>query len=63
MTATPNRRPGFTLVEMLVATALIIFMMYILASAFGSALTSFRVLKAQGDLQEKLRNLATTLRT
>lgn len=63
MTATPNRRPGFTLVEMLVATALIIFMMYILASAFGSALTSFRVLKAQGDLQEKLRNLVTTLRT
>jgi type II secretory pathway pseudopilin PulG len=63
MTATPNRRPAFTLVEMLVATALIIFMMYIITSAFESGLTSFRVLKAQGDLQEKLRQLTTTLRS
>src|SRR4051812_3560160 len=62
MTATPNRRAAFTLVEMLVASALIIFMMYIIASAFESGLTSFRVLKAQGDMQEKLRNVANAIR-
>jgi hypothetical protein len=57
-----RRRPAFTLVEMMVATALIIFMMYILASAFEKALGSFRVLKTAGDMQEKLRSAATILR-
>ncbi|HEY1378161.1 MAG TPA: prepilin-type N-terminal cleavage/methylation domain-containing protein [Gemmataceae bacterium] len=64
MTTVPNRRrAGFTLVEMLVASALIIFMMYIIASAFESGLVSFRVLKQQGDMQEKLRAATTVLRT
>jgi len=64
MTTAPNRRrAGFTLVEMLVASALIIFMMYIIASAFESGLTSFRVLKQQGDMQEKLRAATTVIRT
>jgi type II secretory pathway pseudopilin PulG len=57
-----SSRAGFTLVEMLVSSALIIFMMYIIASAFESGLTSFRVLKAQGDMQEKLRSAASTIR-
>src|SRR5207248_1363550 len=42
--------------------ALILFMMYILASAFESGLKSFRVLKVQGDLQEKLRQATTVIR-
>jgi type II secretory pathway pseudopilin PulG len=62
MTNNLRRRSAFTLVEMLVASALIIFMMYIIASAFEKALESFRVMKVQGDLQDKLRAAATTIR-
>lgn len=58
-----RRRPAFTLVEMMVSAALIIFMMYILSSAFVEGLTAFRTLKTQGDMQEKLRATATALRT
>jgi type II secretory pathway pseudopilin PulG len=57
-----RRRSAFTLVEMLVASALIIFMMYVIASAFESGLESFRKLKVQGDMQEKLRAAATAIR-
>src|SRR5579875_350186 len=53
-----KRRQGFTLVELLVSMALIIFIMAILSGAFQAALGTFRNLKAQGDLAEKLR--ATT---
>src|SRR5262245_26079294 len=59
----PPRRGGFTLVEMMVSTALIIFIMYILASAFEKGLESFRMLKVAGDMQEKLRTAAVVLRT
>ena len=57
-----ERRRAFTIVEMLVASALIIFMMWIIASAFQKALDSFRVLKTAGDLQEKLRAATTAIR-
>jgi prepilin-type N-terminal cleavage/methylation domain-containing protein len=53
-----RRRQGFTLVELLVAMALIIFIMAILSQAFVSATGTFRSLKASGDMAEKLR--ATT---
>jgi prepilin-type N-terminal cleavage/methylation domain-containing protein len=53
-----RRRQGFTLVELLVAMALIIFIMAILSQAFVSATSTFRSLKASGDMAEKLR--ATT---
>lgn len=56
------RRPGFTLVEMLVATALILFIMFILTGAFVAGLDSFRQLKAIGDLEAKLRTAATQIR-
>jgi type II secretory pathway pseudopilin PulG len=62
MTKHSHRRGAFTLVEMLVAAALIIFMMYIIASAFEKGLESFRILKAQGDMNEKLRAAASALR-
>ena len=57
-----RRRHGFTLVEMLVAFALILFIMVILTEAFGSALRAFRDLKAVGDLEEKLRTAANVVR-
>ena len=53
-----KRRHGFTLVELLVSMALIIFIMAILSQAFVAATATFRNLKAAGDMAEKLR--ATT---
>lgn len=53
-----RRRSGFTLVELLVAMALIVFIMVILSEAFSVGLESFRRLKAIGDMNEKMR-LAT----
>jgi prepilin-type N-terminal cleavage/methylation domain-containing protein len=57
-----RQRQGFTLVEMLVATALVIFIMVILTQAFVSGIDTFRQLKTIGDLEEKLRNATTILR-
>jgi prepilin-type N-terminal cleavage/methylation domain-containing protein len=56
-----KRRHGFTLVELMVSMALIIFIMAILSQAFIAALGVFRSLKAQGDLAEKLRGTAQIL--
>jgi hypothetical protein len=47
---------------MLVAMALILFIMVILSEAFVAGLESFRQLKAIGDMEEKLRTAATALR-
>jgi prepilin-type N-terminal cleavage/methylation domain-containing protein len=55
-------RKGFTLVELLVAAALIVLMMTILSYAFVAATQSFRDLKAAGDLAEKLRAVSAQLR-
>src|SRR6266576_3124405 len=55
-------RKAFTLVEMLVAMALVIFITTILSEAFVAGLDAFRNLKAVGDLNDKLRTAATTLR-
>jgi prepilin-type N-terminal cleavage/methylation domain-containing protein len=56
-----TRRAGFTLVEMLVAMALTIFIMVILAQAFVTGLETFRQLKGLGDMQEGLRTALTRL--
>lgn len=56
------RRKGFTIVELLVALALVVFMMAILSEAFGTAAKSFRNLKAMGDLAERLRTAASIMR-
>jgi type II secretory pathway pseudopilin PulG len=57
-----RRRQGFTITELLVAFALIIFIMLILTEAFTAGLESFRQLKALGDMQEKLRSAVIILR-
>jgi type II secretory pathway pseudopilin PulG len=55
-------RRGFTLVELLVSFALILFIMLILADAFGAASNTFRNLKALGDMCQKLRAASNMLR-
>jgi prepilin-type N-terminal cleavage/methylation domain-containing protein len=57
-----GQRGGFTLVELLVAMALTLFIMVILSEAFSAGLGAFRQLKATCDLQEKLRTAATIMR-
>src|SRR5436190_5494927 len=57
-----NGRGGFTLVEMLVATALVMFIMLILSEAFVAGLEAFRTLKGIGDMEERLRAAALIIR-
>ena len=56
-----RRRSGFTLVEVLVAMALILFIMTILAAAFGTATQAVSDLKSAGDLAERLRGATTVI--
>src|SRR5215469_16475457 len=56
------RRQAFTLVEMLVSLALVLFIMVILSQALSIGLETFRQLKATGELDEKLRMASTILR-
>src|SRR5262249_41856031 len=58
-----RERRAFTLVEMLVAVALVLFMMVLLSQAFTTGLEAFRVLKATGDMEERLRVATTLLRS
>lgn len=57
-----KRRSGFTLVELLVAAGLMVFVMAILAEAFGESVKTFRGLKAIADMNSKLRTASTILR-
>jgi prepilin-type N-terminal cleavage/methylation domain-containing protein len=57
----PTRR-GFTVVELLVSMALIVFIMVILSQAFAAGMETLRQLKALGDQEERLRAAATVLR-
>jgi prepilin-type N-terminal cleavage/methylation domain-containing protein len=60
--STWSPRRGFTLVELMVSMALILFIMVILAEAFSVGLESLRQLKAVGDMQEKLRVASEVIR-
>jgi len=51
----PNLRSGFTIVELLVAMALIVFMMSIMSQAFVIATTAMSGLKKVTDLVDKVR--------
>ena len=55
-------RTGFMLVELLVAMALIVFVMAILSESFSAGAAAFRNLKAIGDMAERLRTAAVLLR-
>jgi type II secretory pathway pseudopilin PulG len=57
-----RKRAAFTLVEMLVSMALILFVMVILSTAFTTGLQVFRQLKGLGDMEERLRSAAQILR-
>src|SRR6266536_5289301 len=57
-----RRRQGFTLVELLVAMALIVLIMAIISQAFVEGLETFRQLKGIGYLQEQLRTATVPLR-
>ncbi len=51
---THSSQGGFTVVELLVAMALIVFLMSILSQAFSEGARAFRHLKEIGDLDERL---------
>jgi prepilin-type N-terminal cleavage/methylation domain-containing protein len=57
-----HKRSGFTLVELLVAMALTLFIMVILSQAFIAGAQTFADLKAVGDMNNKLRVVSSTLR-
>jgi prepilin-type N-terminal cleavage/methylation domain-containing protein len=57
-----GRRTGFTLVEMMVAMTLTVFVMVILSQCFVAGLETFSSLKAVGDMQEELRTATNMLR-
>jgi prepilin-type N-terminal cleavage/methylation domain-containing protein len=57
-----RRRQGFTMVELLVAMALIVLIMSILSVAFVEGLETFRQAKGVCDLQERLRTAVVPLR-
>src|SRR5262245_22828321 len=58
-----KQRKGFTIVELLVSMALILFIMAILSQAFVTGLETFSQLKGIGDMEERLRGAATVLRS
>jgi type II secretory pathway pseudopilin PulG len=58
-----HRRSAFTLIEMIVAMALTLFIMVILAQAFVTGLETFRMLKGIGDMQQGLRTATLRLRS
>ena len=55
-------RHGFTIIELLVAMALIILIMAVLSEAFVAGLGAFRSLKSIGDMQERVRLSGNRLR-
>ena len=58
----PTTRPGFTLVELMVAMALTLFVMVILSQAFVMAIETFSGMKGIGDMQQNLRTASVLLR-
>ncbi|HVK14021.1 MAG TPA: hypothetical protein VM597_35085 [Gemmataceae bacterium] len=58
----PTARPAFTLTEMMVATALCLFLMLVISQAFGAATKTFQTVRTAGQLQERLRGGITVIR-
>ncbi|MBX3444529.1 MAG: prepilin-type N-terminal cleavage/methylation domain-containing protein [Planctomyces sp.] len=59
----PRPPRGFTLVEMLVATALVLLMLMLFAQIFGTAVGSMRNQQAQAQNDQKARAVDTQLRS
>lgn len=57
-----HRRPGYTLIELLVSMALIMMIMSILSQAYIAGMDTFSKLKGIGDMAEKLREVTSILR-
>jgi type II secretory pathway pseudopilin PulG len=57
-----SRAAGFTIIELLVALALVLFIMSIVTQAFLYASEAFRSMRAKAELSEKLRYITQTLR-
>ena len=57
-----RRRASFTITELLVAMALIVFVMSILATAFSEGMRTFRGLKGLGDMNQRMRVAVSQLR-
>ena len=57
-----NLRRGFTIVELLVAAALSMFIMAIITTAFSKGIDTFRTVRAAGNLQEKLRMASVVIK-
>src|SRR3954469_24156908 len=62
LTRRPQPRRGVTLVEMLVAVALLVLMMTVIVSVFSAATGSVSTARAYQELDDKLRQLDGTLR-
>ncbi len=56
-----TRRPGFTLIEVLVAAGLCMLIMVVMTQAFAAGIDTFSVLKSTGELQERLAISGTVL--
>jgi|694.fasta_scaffold57730_5 prepilin-type N-terminal cleavage/methylation domain-containing protein len=56
------RQNGFTIVELLVALALVLFIMSIISQVFVDASEAFRSARSKAELTEKLRFITQTLR-
>jgi hypothetical protein len=49
-----SRRPGFTLIEVIVAAGLCMLIMSVLAGAFAAGIDTFSLLKSTGELNDRL---------
>ncbi len=58
-----TRRPGFTLIEVLVAAGLCMLIMVVMTQAFAAGLDTFSVLKSTGELQERLATAGNVLQS
>ncbi|HEX4610635.1 MAG TPA: prepilin-type N-terminal cleavage/methylation domain-containing protein [Urbifossiella sp.] len=60
-TAARRARPGFTLVELMVAAAICVLIMAVLATAFQLGIDTMRQMKSTGDMMDQLRGATTAL--
>lgn len=61
-TADRRVRPGFTLVELLVAAAVCVLIMAILAGAFSLGIDTVRQMKGTGDMMDQLRGAGVAMK-